>query len=360
MPNGRRRTWQAIRGPALLLASSLAAALLSGCVQRVGAGETAQFGAQASPPAQPGAQASSPANPPLLLDLPALLISYNPEGTPSIGTPYPLGETPAYIPEPLLTQLKLDKALLDRLAQAGIQHAMLSNTPSGLRTLLNGQPLPTLVWDQESLDNLIALVGPEDEAAAGQLSDLAATVLNLGVGVVVQIPPWSGADWPPPLIMPDQSGQSNTHLAQTFQQEFAQHAGGTPVIHIPVEYAADGTWTVAGITDTEWQALTGLPFGYLRLNPQTVSRAAEAGIRQVVLWTDADGVHLTIGGRRLPYLRWADGGFLTLLDLVGIFGYLPFDTQAHPEAYQLIEQELLPALQTTDLRIVVNFPPDES
>ena len=357
MPKGRRRTWQAIRGPALLLAASLAAALLGGCAQRIGSGETAQVGLQASPLAEPGSQISSSADPPLLLDLPALYISYNPEGTPSIGTPYPLGETPSYIPEPLLAQLKLDKTLLDRLAQAGIQHAMLSNTPSGLRILVNGQQLPTLVWDQESLDNLIALVGPEDEAAAAQLSDLAATVLNLGVGVVVQIPPWSGADWPPPLIAADNDDSSNAFRAQKYQQAFAQRVGETPVIHIPVNYAADGTWTVRGITDTEWQALTGLPFGYLRLNPQTISRAAEAGIRQVVLWTDADGIHLTIGERKLPYLRWADGGFLTALHLLEILGYLPFDTQAHSDAYGLIERELLPALQTTDLRIVVNFPP---
>ena len=87
-----------------------------------------------------------------------------------------------------------------------------------------------------------------------------------------------------------------------------------------------------------------------------MSSYAEAGIRQVVLWTDADGVHLTIGDRKLPYLRWADGGFLTLLYLLDIFGYLPFDSATNFDAYQLVARELLPALQTTDLRIVVNFP----
>lgn len=407
MRNRPQRTWFAF-GAITLLAAALA---LGGCGARIGAGETAaQPAAQPAAPATPAAAvaaneeplalptptptagdgqagialptptpaadapSAAPATapdaadatpgpaaeaastqqagePPLLLDLPALVISYNPEGMPNIGMPIALGETPAYIPETVLTQLTLDRALLDRLAQAGIQHAMISNTPTGLRILVDGQQLPTLVWDQESLNNLLLLVAPDQAAEA---AGLVTTVLNLGVGVVVQIPPWSGADGPIPLIAT--GGASHAVQAQTRQQEFMQRAGERPVMQIPVNYQEDGSWTVQGISDTQWQALTGLPFGYIRLNPDLLSDAAAAGISQVILWTDPDGIHLTIGDRQLPYLRWADGGFYTLLRLLEILDVTPDFFQANVDAHRLLVEQLLPALQSTDLRIVVQFP----
>ena len=126
-------------------------------------------------------------------------------------------------------------------------------------------------------------------------------------------------------------------------------------MQIPVEYAADGTWTVQGLSDTEWQALTGLPFGYVRLNPELVQGALNAGIDQVIVWTDSEGIHVTIGDRDLPYLRWADGGIRTLLDLFIRLGIVQSDT-IDQHTLDLALEQWLPALQSTNLRIVVHFP----
>jgi hypothetical protein len=387
MPVKPLTTWR-VFGALALLAAAL---VLGSCSARSGAGETAAQAAagasrQAEPPPilptptppaaaateqpetasllptptptgaveQAAGQADIPAgDPPLLLDLPALVIRYDAEGVPSIGDSTPLRDLGALLPAALINQLTLDAVTIQAAAAAGIQHVMVSNTPSGLRILVNGQPLPAVVWDQQSLDNLLALLGPVEGSLPAALRDLLGTLTNLGVGLVVQLPP---GDAPAiPLIVT--GAQSNAAQTQANQAAFLARAGAAPVVQIPVYYTEDGAWSVQGITDTEWQALTGLPFGYVRLNPELLRNAAAAGIEQVVVWTDADGIHLTLGSQELPYLRWADGGIHTLVDLLLRLGVIQ-DAASDQEALDLLLDQWLPALQGTNLRIVVHFPPE--
>ena len=247
--------------------------------------------------------------------------SYNGAGEPSIGST-PLGDLQALVPTALLSQLTVDQATIDRLVKAGIQHIQISNTPSGLRILVNGQPLPTLVWDAKSLDTLLQLLEPIEPTAVATLGSLLDTTTNLGVGVVIQLPVPPGAAAIPLIVI---GAESNAAAAEAAQQAFVTRAGGAPVVRIPVQYADDGTWTVQGLTDTEWQALTGIPFGYIRLNPELIAGAVNAGINQVIVWTDRDGIHMTLGDRELPYLRWGDGGIQTLIDLAMRLGVIQED-----------------------------------
>lgn len=336
MPDKPMGTWKVLLGT--LLAAML---ILTGCSTRAGAGETAVIAPLTD---QLGGA-------PLLADLPAVVLSYNSAGEPSLGST-PLGDLQALVPPTLLSQLTLDQATVARLVSAGIQHIQISNTPSGLRILVNGQPLPTLVWDANSLDNLLQLLEPIEPAAVASLGSLLDTTTNLGVGVVVQLPVPTGVE-AIPLIAAGES--SNAAAAETAQQEFLTRAGGKPVVQIPIQYAADGTWTLQGLTDTEWQALTGVPFGYVRLNPDLIQGAVNAGIHQVIVWTDSDGIHVTLGERELPYLRWRDGGIQTLLDLAMRLGLIQEGT-LDPNLLNLVVDQWLPALQATDLRIVVSLP----
>ncbi len=336
MPDKPMGTWKVYLGT--LFAAML---IFSGCSPRAGAGETAVIAPLTD---QLGGA-------PLLADLPALVISYNSAGAPSIGST-PLGALQTLMPATLLSQLTLDQATLDRLVNVGIQHIQVSNTPSGVRILVNGEPLPTLVWDADSLDNLLQLLAPLEPAAIASLGSLLDTTTNLGVGVVVQLPVPPGATVIPLAAAAD---GANAAAAQSAEQAFLTRAGGKPVVQIPVQYAADGTWTVQGLSDTEWQALTGIPFGYVRLNPDLVAGAVKAGVNQVIVWTDGDGIHVQLGERELPYLSWKDGGIRTLLDLAVRLDMVPTEI-LNPDLLALLVDQWLPALQATDLRIVVNFP----
>jgi hypothetical protein len=337
MPNKPTATWKMCLGT-LLIVSTLA---VSGCGARAGAGETAVIAPLTD---QLGGA-------PLLADLPSLVISYSSAGEPSIGAT-PLSDLQALAPDALLSQLTLDEATIERMSAAGIQHIQLSNTPSGVRILVNGQPLPTLVWDANSLDTLLELLEPIEPAAITSLGTLLDAITNLGIGLAVRLPTPEGVQEIPLIV---EGVDSNAAAAEEAQQAFMTSAGGAPVVQIPVEYGTDGTWTVQGLSDTEWQALTGLPFGYVRLNPDLVQGALRAGITQVIVWTDSEGIHVTIGDRDLPYVRWADGGIRTLVDLAMRLGIIP-DEMIDSDVVDVAVEQWLPALQSTHLRIVVNFP----
>ena len=75
----------------------------------------------------------------------------------------------------------------------------------------------------------------------------------------------------------------------------------------------------------------------------------------MIVWTDSDGIHVRLGERDLPYLRWGNGGIRTLVDLAMRLGIVQEET-FDQNALELLLEQWLPALQSTNLRIVVNFP----
>jgi len=317
----------------ILLLATLAT--LAGCGARSGGGETATASTNRS----------------LLLDLPALIIDYDAEGKPSLGSTA-LAELGNVLPNAVVSQLTLDKTTVDTFTAANLQHLQVSNTPSGLRVLANGQPLPTIVWDRTALDNLTALLGKASPGVVATLRDLLPIITDLGVGIVGRFPPSQGTATIPLVV---QGAASNAAAAQAAEQSFVASAGSRPAIQIPVYYAVDGTWTVEGITDTEWQALTGLPFGGLRLSPGLLQDIKAAGIKSATVRADAQGIHLALDGVDFPYLSWEGGGVRTAIDLAQQFGLLR-DLPLDPATLDNLLATWLPAIQSSNVTIQVSFP----
>ena len=140
----------------------------------------------------------------------------------------------------------------------------------------------------------------------------------------------------------------------TLYAGLVMHPGSKDVEWSRLRLAGGGGAAVIGAVSDKWQALTGIPFGYIRLNPDLIEGAVKAGINQVIVQTDADGIHVTLGERELPYLRWGDGEIRTMLDLAVRLGLVQEET-LNPDMLDLLVKQLLPALQATDLRIVVSF-----
>ena len=276
-------------------------ALLTGCAPRSGA----------------GALTPAPAEGALAVDLPALVIDYDREGVPSIAG-QPLAALGSTLPASLQAQLKLPASAIETLIAANIQHFQLSNTPTGLQILVNGQPVTSLVWDDLTLRNLLNLLRPMAPTVAAQVEQFLPTVTRLGTGVTLRFPLQQGAN---PLPLAATGEASNALRQQETQQAFLTAAGAAPTLQIPVYYDPEGRWTVAGLTDSEWQALTGLPFGGLRLSPQLMADLNAAGIRQATVRADAAGLHLFLNGKALPYVSWEEGELLTLLALAQQAGF---------------------------------------
>ncbi len=307
--------------------------LLAGCSARPDAGLTAALGESS-----------------LLLDLPAITVDYDDSGAPTLAG-ITAEELAAVLPGGV-SRLTLPGTAIDVARNAGIQHVQVSNTPNGLRLFVNGAALPGLAWDAVRLQNAADLAAQLGFALPPELVNLLPILPQLGVGVTVRFPPLENAA-PLPLASADAAGAE----FQTQQRQALTNAGSRPVLHIPVTYRENGSFLVNDVTDAQWQAFTGLPWGALRLDIEMLEDLQRAGIKEIHLSTSQDGLQLNFDGKPLPYLAWNRGEVGQTLALVEGLGLLGALTGAadQPAALDLLAP-WLPLLQATDITIQVTLP----
>ena len=316
---------------------SVAMLVIAGCAPRATSGVTS---------AQPGTED-------LVVDLPALVIDFDAEGKPSVGN-VPLAQLANTFAPGALDSLVLPTDQVAFLTESNIQHLQIDNTPNGLLLLVNGEPLPFIKWDGEILQNTAALVN-ELGVTMPVLEKVLPLVANLGVGVIVRFPLQAGAEAIPTYI----EGGPAAVAAQAAQAEFLASVGDVPpTLKIPVFYDAEGGWRVGDLTDAEWSSLTNLPFQAARLDAGMMQSIMNAGITEVAIFTNANGLHISINGRDLPYIGWADGEInhaLALADQLGLWNTLA-DSGMNVGEIVGVVQTILPAVQSTNASVNVYFP----
>jgi len=304
---------------------------LTGCSSRAGGGP----GVNATESNATESNASE-SNATLAIDLPALVVDVDANGTLSLEG-LPLAEMAL---GPDLAELQLDSRLVAQLTAAQIQQIQISLHPGELLLLVNQKPIPSLRWDVEQLTALhegITLLGPD--VVPNSLFALFPLLSNVGAGIILRFPVDPGWDLAAPVAE---------------EPVAAQPATPTAVLRIPVLYDAAGNYTVQGIRDAEWQVLTGAPFGQLKLNATLIQNAVAAGVRSVTLRTDASGLHLAFNGRELPSLNWNDNKLRNLADLAvnGLLAAGGMDTTSFSQLFD----RLLPILQSSQITLHVTFP----
>jgi hypothetical protein len=316
---------------------SVAVIVLAGCAPRATSGLTAS-------------QATSDS---LVVDLPALVLDFNAEGLPSVGN-VPLAQLGASFAPGMLDSLVIDPSMVALMSESNIQHIQIDNTAAGLLLLINGEPIPSLKWDGQILSDtggLIAQLG----AGAPVLEEMLPVIANLGLGVIIRFPMQDGATAIPTYV----EGGESAVAARQAQADFLASVGDVPpTITLPVFYDQDGTWRVGDLTDSEWTNLTGLPLQAVRLQPQMIDSIIASGITEVSIYTNSEGLHLSINGSALPYIGWADGEInhlLALADQLGLWGTLADSGMNMGEVIGMVET-LLPAVQSTNTNINVYFP----
>lgn len=320
-----------------LVVVAIIALALAGCAPRPGQGETA---------AQPGADE-------LAIDLPALIIDVDPNGSFSVGG-VPLAALASSFGVAGLETLSLPPEQVATLTDANIQHVQINNQPAGLKLLVNGEEIPTLVWDDESLANLQGLVGELGDGVPPILQQLLPVLGRVGVGVIVRFPLAQAAE----LIPLEVTGEGAAATAATeAQQAFLASVGAPPRINIPVQYAADGSWTVAGMTDTEWIAVTGQSFWEsLRLPEELIADLTAAGVSEITVSTDDDGIHVAIDGQQLPYISWGQGRLSHALRLAAQAGLLGEIEGEDAGSLAAAIEALLPMITGSEVQIHVFMP----
>jgi len=323
----------------------VAMVVLSGCAPRAGAGMTADMGADDMG---------------LVVDMPAIVLDVASDGSLSIGN-VPLAQMGSLVGQDLsgltVAALGIDPGWIEYLSASNIQHMQINNRPDGLLLLVNGEPIPSVSWDGESLATTAATLS-QLGVVVPLLEKLLPLVQNLGLGAIVRFPVAAGMDAMPLYVEGDGSAAADAAMAQ---EEFLAAVGEAPTLHLPVHYAADGSWTVGDLTDMEWQGLTGAPWTSLRLNTVVIDALGSAGVKEMSFYTDPAGIHVAINGQDLPYLTWGNGELNHVLDLASQVSLVQdYWNMAVPGAdmgeVMAYVESVLPVVQVADANITVFFP----
>lgn len=321
----------------LVLVSLCVAALvlLAGCAPRATSGQIAAAADKSQ----------------IAVDLPALVLDVQPDGSMNIG-----GQPVTQIGGGLgasLAALAIPPDMVSSLTAFNIQHIQIDNTPEGLLILVNGQPIPSLAWDGEKL---VATADVLETFSPGvALLDRALPLLtSFGLGVIMRFPIAQGEE-ALPMIAPESEAAASAMRAQ---QEFLAAVGGPPVLHFTINYAADGTWSMADMNQADWASLIPVPLEMLNLDPNLIQSMSSAGVNEIGLATNSDGIFISINGKTLPYLTWADGRINHLLDLAEQSGLLAMALGDNPDMAGIMDtiESLLPAVQASDVSLRVTFP----
>ena len=334
---------------ALLLVAAL---IFSGCTPRTGAGSVVE-----RDPDQ------------FYVDLPAVVIDYAMDGTVSIGglSHMDIGNTEAHggvVLSPgvrvglatALYAMSLDPVWIRYFSAANIQHFQVNNNADGVFLLVNGRQIPSLVWEEGSL---VATADAVNALGLGvpALNKVLPLVQKLDMGFVLRFPVAEGVEFIP---LTGQEDSEETIRAREAQAQMLSFFGIPPAIDLPIIYHADGSWTLAELSDTEWSVLTLVPFYALRLPPSVISNLTDAGVTTVILKTDKEGIHISVNEVRLPYISWGSGEVQNVLALVKQSGLLEPLASIMPggDVYQVLDlfESILPLLQMTNANITVYLP----
>lgn len=283
----------------------------------------------------------------IAIDLPALVIDVQSDGALSIGG-QSIAQLGAMVGQDLST-LVIPAETVSFLTAANIQHIQIDNTADGLLILVNGQPMPSLAWDGEKL----VATGEVLETLGGGvalLDKLLPMVRSLGLGVTLRFPIAQGAEALPLVVIDDQVAAN----ARAAQQEFLDAVGTPPSFAATVVYAADGSWSVAGLSQAELAQFLPAVQNYLSLSPSLIQAASAAGIDEITISTNTDGIFIAVNGKTLPYITWADGRINHILTLVQQTGLLGEGLDAQTLINTV--EGLLPAVQASNLTLSVDFP----
>jgi hypothetical protein len=336
-PNMQRGNLLKRGNRSMVLVSLIMAALvlLVGCAPRATSGQIAAAADESQ----------------IAIDLPALVLDVQPDGSISVGG-QPLTELGGGLGAGLAAAA-IPPDMVASVTAFNIQHIQIDNTPEGLLILINGQPIPSLAWDGEKL---IATgeVLEQFGAGVGVLDRVLPLLANLGVGVILRFPIAEGEE-ALPMVAPESEAAA---AAMAAQQEFLAGVVTPPVFHVTINYAADGTFTFADMNQADWEALVPGASTMLAQTPETIAQITAMGITDIELATNTDGVFISINGKTLPYLTWADGRVQHLLTLAEESGLLAMAVGNDPNMVALINQveSLLPAVQATDFSLRVTFP----
>lgn len=229
----------------------------------------------------------------------------------------------------------LQPALIAQLQQANVQQLEIRIGYHGIFIYANGEALPYIQWNDES----VALLQDVLSKTAG--AEQAATALpwlrRIGVGVRLKLPLAAGAT---ALDIPRWKGEELV----TAETPAATTIG--PIQFAGLAYDAAGNPSIEGVPLAEIEQALGASLG-LNLPPMVMQILAAVGAQQLTVATQPNGIDLSIDGKPLPGIAYDTARLNRTLAIAG-------PLVGDPALAETL-QTVVPQLPGADIDLIVSF-----
>lgn len=311
--------------------------MVAGCAPRATGGEVAQRAEDSQ----------------VVVDLPALVLDVQPDGTATIG-----GAALSSLPMvgASLGAVQFPPETVAQITGSNIQHIQIDNTADGLLILINGRAIPSLGWDGEALTATGEVVKsmPGAAGAVAVLDKLLPLIQNLGIGVIVRFPVTEGAAALP--LISAEAGQAAEQI-KAAQDEFLNAVQVPPTVQVTLSYDENGNGTLAGMSQEEWAQIAPQLGSILKMQPTGLAALKGLGIQQIGISTNPDGIFISINDKTLPHITWADGRINNVLALLADTGALD-NVMPGQDSTAVLDyiQSVLPVVLASNINLIVKFP----
>jgi hypothetical protein len=291
------------------------------------------------PAIMPAAAPETESGETFVIALPRIVLTFDETGKPGVEG-LPIEQIARSLGYPLdLSAYRMDPAYVNWMTASNIQHVEVRQTGSGLALLANGKLMPSIKWEDGSLETAAELVrwlGPQNEQLAGLLQRLAPVAKRLGISVVLRFPLQAGGEAIP--LATDEIVMATPVAAD---------GPASAVMQFEIKYDELGVPSIMGISARDL-AEAGLN-APLALHPYYVEQAQSLNIQYLQLRSKGDGLYIYLNGAPLPAISWDKNALDNTLDLVQkLYAVYPID-------WELIKQ-FEPLLSNTDISILLNLP----
>ena len=299
--------------------------------------------ASCGPAIMPAAAPETESGETFVVALPRVVLTFDEQGNPGVEG-VALEEIARSLGFALdLSQYRIDPFYPAWMEAANIQHIELRQTGDGLALLVNGALMPSLSFQDGSLQRIgdvAPLLGQNGPAIGALIAKFAPLVQRLGLSVALKFPSQEGAQEIP-------YGPADIKLAQLQPSAEAPSA----VAKFEVRYDEQGVPSILGISARDLQTL-GINAN-LALAPQVLQQLQANNVQHVQLSSRSNGLYTYVNGNPLPAIAW-DSEALT--SALGVYEQM---NPGVPKAYLDLIKTFVPMLGKTDMSVMVHFPAAE-
>ncbi len=265
--------------------------------------------------------------------LPRIVIDVDNAGNPSV-----LGLGPAVLKGMGvdLAGMQVPVTTVEQMANANVQHIEIASVGDRLVFLVNGEPMPHLGWNADSLQQGLHLADVLGVQNAELYKKLLPLVTRLGLNIVLRFPTPSGAAEVP---LSEPGAAKKTTITPTTE-------AASLIAKFEVKFDENGVPGIMGISGNDLAALGAGAIG--GLSPDMIAKLQAGNIQNMELSMKPDGLHIYVNGESLPVAMWDTALLKNVVDVY---------SQLSPEAALLpVIQAFLPYLDRADVGILLHFP----